>query len=438
MDNRIARREFLQVSTAATAGLALPASGLAQAAEDKDKPVRIGIVGLGNRGSSLLRVLLTFPGVQVRGLCDIDTERLDRARDAVAKAGQEKPETYSQGEDAYKSLVQRDDLDAVVVATPWHWHAPMAVAGMKAGKYVAVEVPAAITLDECWDLVRTHEETGKPCMMLENWSFRRDNLAILNMIRKGLLGDIVHGHCSYSHDCCAWYFDGEGKPRWQGEYLSKRNASQYPTHALGPMVSWMDINCGDAFEYVTSTATRSSGINAYFARKYGPDHPNTKRKFTQGDVVTTVVRTYQGKTIVINNDMQLPRPYDNRWAVQGTLGIYNEQRNAVYLEGRSPKNHKWEPFTPYQEEFEHAWWKALRKGPAKLSHGGTDHLELQKFLAAVRNKTQTPIDVYDSVTMSAIIALSEKSIAQRSAPIDCPDFTHGKWKTRKPAFALDA
>jgi hypothetical protein len=223
--------------------------------------------------------------------------------------------------------------------------------------------------------------------------------------------------------------------RWGGEFLVKYNRDQYPTHSLGPVLSWMDVNCGDAFAYLTSTASASTAINAYFVRKFGPDHPNAKRAYAQGDIVTTVVRTRKGKTIVINYDMQLPRPYDNRWLIQGTLGLYDEARNSVYITGRSPKYHEWEPFPPYQDEFEHAWWKSMQ---GEGSHGGTDPLELKLFVDAVRQKAQTPIDVYDSVVMSCIVPLSEQSIANGSVPVQCPDFTRGKWESRKPAFAAEA
>jgi predicted dehydrogenase len=376
-------------------------------------------------------------GVEIPALCDINTQKLARAQEVVTKAGRPKPEAYSRSPDDYKRLLARDDLDAVLIATPWELHTPMAVDAMKAGKYAGSEVPAAITTDQCWDLVNTHEKTGVPCMMLENWAFRRDNLAVLNMIRKGLLGEILHCHCSYSHNCLHWFFDAKGNPRWNGQHLLKRNASQYSTHGLGPVISWMDINCGDNYDYLTSTATRSIGINDHFARKFGPDHPAAKRNYAQGDIVTTVIRTHKGNTIVVNYDVQLPRPYDNRWAIQGTRGIYNEQRNAVYLEGISPKHGQWEPFPPYQEKHDHAWWKAFKDKAHKFGHGGTDYMELSKFLDAVRNKTQTPLDVYDSVAICAIIPLSEQSIANGSAPVKCPDFTRGKWKTKKPTFALE-
>jgi predicted dehydrogenase len=413
-------------------------AGMSAAVAAAQNPkVRVGIIGLGGRGTSLMTVLLSMDGVEIPAVCDIDQAKVERAQAQVEKTGRSKPEGYSRGENDFIRLLSRSDLDAALIASPWHWHTPMAVAAMKAGKYAAVEVPCAITYDQCWELVNTYEQTKVPCMMLENWSFRRDNLAVLNMIRQGLLGEIVHCHCAHSHDCIDhWFWDAQGNPRWSAEYLSKRNADQYPTHSLGPVMSWMDINCGDTFGYLTSTASRSLGINTYFARKFGPDHPNAKRQFLQGDIVTSVIKTVKGNTIVINYDMQLPRPYDNRWMIQGTNGLYSESRNSVYVHGRSPKYHEWESFDPYQEQYEHRWWKEMKQEGAAASHGGTDFLELQEFLRAVRNKSQTPIDVYDSVTMSVIIPASEESIAKGSAPVPCPDFTRGKWKTRKPTFAL--
>lgn len=431
------RRDFLKLGVAGHMALA---TGSVTAGFSADRPVCVGVVGTGNRGRSLLRILLSLEGVEVPALCDIQKDHLDMARTMVVESGRKKPEGYGADEYSYRRLMEREDLDAVIIASYWEWHAPMAVYGMKMGKYVAVEVPAAYTLDECWDLINTHEATGVPCMMLENWSFRRDNLAVLNMIREGLLGETVHCHCAHSHDCIDhWFFDSEtGLDRWGAKFLVHHNRDQYPTHQLGPVISWMDIGCGDYFDRITSTATDGFGINDYFIRKFGSDHPNAKRDFAQGDIVTTVVRTKKGKSIVINYDMQLPRPYDNRWMVQGTRGIYNEQRDSVYLAERSPKYHDWEPFKPYQENFDHVWWKVLQGSAGTLSHGGTDHLELSLFLRAVRSGTTPPIDVYDSVIMSAQGPLSEKSIASGSVPIEVPDFTRGRWKNRKPGFGVEA
>ncbi|MFC1573804.1 Gfo/Idh/MocA family protein [Candidatus Latescibacterota bacterium] len=435
MENTISRRTFIEAGAATTLGMTLAST--AQAAAD-DRPVRVAVVGTGNRGCSLLRTMAQIKGLSFPALCDINKDNLARAQDIVVKSGRPKPEGYDRGDHAFEKLMERDDIDAVVIATYWQWHAPMAVYGMKQGKYVGVEVPAAITLDQCWDLVKTHEETGVPCMMLENWSFRRDNLALLNMVRQGMFGEIVHCHCAHSHDCIDhWFFDPEGNIRWGGEFLINRNCDQYPTHSLGPVLSWLDINCGDYYDYITSTATDSKSINAYFARKFGPDHPNAKRTFKQGDIVTSTVRTIKGKSIIINYDMQLPRPYDNRWMLQGTEGIYNEQRNALYMVDKSPEYHQWEPFPPYMEKYNHFWygdkeWFAGLEG----GHGGTDALELILFLKAVRERTQTPIDVYDSVLMSCITPLSEASIMKGGQPVKVPDFTGGRWKTQKALFGV--
>jgi predicted dehydrogenase len=435
----ISRREFLKANAVATLSLAAKTRGVNfPHSISGGKPVRIGVVGTGNRGRGLLGILLGMEDVEIPALCDINREHLTMAEDMVSKSDRKKPEGYWKDEYVFQKLMDRDDIDAVIIATYWEWHTPMAVYGMKAGKYVGVEVPAAYTLEECWELVDTYEETHTPCMMLENWSFRRDNLAVLNMIRKDLLGEIVHCHCAHSHDCIDhWFFHPEtGEDRWAAKYLLRHNRDQYPTHQLGPVISWMDIGCGDYYDYLTSTATDCFGINDYFIRRFGPDHPNAKRKYAQGDIVSTVVRTKKGKSIVINYDMQLPRPYDNRWMIQGTRGIYNEQRNAVYLTGRSPEYHNWESFDPYQEKFEHACWQAIKDEAGQFSHGGTDFLELKLFVDAVRSKTQTPIDVYDSVIMSVHGPLSEESIAKGSVPVKVPDFTRGQWKIRKPSFGV--
>jgi len=424
-------------STAADTG-ALPAA-FGQGQAGPDRPVRVGIIGCGARGAGLTGVLLSMPDVRVPAVCDPDPARVHAVSQQVAAAGRPEPAGYGDGPEAWRRLLERDDLDAVVIASRWDQHAEMAVEAMKAGKYAAVEVPCALSLEECRALVETHEATGVPCMMLENWSYRRDNLAVLNMIRRGLFGEMVHCHCAHSHDCIDhWFFDSRGNDRWPARFLIEHNRDQYPTHALGPVLSWLDINVGDAFATITSAATASRGINAHFARRFGPDHPGARRRYAQGDIVTSVIRTQRGRTIVVNYDMQLPRPYDNRWMVQGTLGLYREDPPTVYIVDRSPEYHQWEPFAGYQKDFDHVWWREHGAAARAAGHEGTDYLELRTFLDAVRAGTQTPIDVYDSVTMSMIIPLSERSIAAGGAPVECPDFTSGRWPTRRPTFAVEA
>ncbi len=429
------RRNFIKTTATTTLGVTLASTTLAFNQDENKKPVRVAVIGTGNRGTGLLRNLLTMEGVEIPALCDINTDRLAYASKICVEAGQKEPEVYFKDEYSYKQLMDRENLDAVIIATYWDSHAAIALEAMHHGIYPGVEVPIALSLDECWDLINTSEKTGIPCMMLENWSFRRDNLAILNMIRQGVFGEILHCHCAHSHDCIDhWFFDkNDGHQRWPAEYLLNYNRDQYPTHSLGPVLSWMDINCGDVISEIYSVATASKGINAYFKRRFGEDHPNAKLKFKQGDIVTSTLKTRKGKTIIVNYDMQLPRPYDNRWLIQGTLGVYNEQRYALYIAETSPEYHQWEPFKPYEEKYLHEWWKEGVK--MKEGHGGVDYLELSLFIDAVRNKTQTPIDVYDSVTMSAVVALSGISI-ENNSPIEFPDFTKGKWEKRKPRFAL--
>ena len=428
MTTPIDRRQFTKTAAAVSASTAL---GRIAVGEEHDKPVRIGFVGVGGRGTGMMRHVLGIQGVQVPAVCDTSPAAARRAQEIVAGAGQPRPEAYTKSVTDYERMMDRDDLDAVFIATPWEWHTPMAVYAMQRKKYVGVEVPCALTIDECWQLVKTSEQTGMPCMMMENWSFRRDNLAVLNMIRLGLFGEIVHCHCAHSHNCVTWYMGKE----WPRKHLLERCADQYPTHSLGPVLSWMDINCGDRFDTVVSMASGQWGIDDQLTRKYGKDHALTKSAWKQGDIVTTMVRTVQGKTIVINMDMQLPRPYDNRWLIQGT-------RDAVYLAGDGPGHNaeNWSPFGPHQTKYEHRYWRGKNSPGGKYGlagHGGVDPLELELFVAAVRKKAPTPIDVYDSVVMSCIFPLSEQSIAAGSQPVKCPDFTGGKWQQRKPYFALD-
>jgi len=255
------------------------------------------------------------------------------------------------------------------------------------------------------------------------------------MKRLGMFGEIVHCHCAHSHDCIDhWFFEAKtGEQRWPAEYLLKYNRDQYPTHSVGPIISWMDINRGDIFTEIYSSATASKGINTYFKTEFGENHPNANLKYKQGDIVTSLLKTKMGKTLVINYDMQLPRPYSNRWMLQGTRGVYDEEKNSIYLDHKSPEYHIWEPWKPYEEKYNHKWWQA---DLSTLSHGGTDYTMLVQFVEAVRAKGPTPIDVYDSAVMTAIVELSGISI-EKNAPVPFPDFTKGKWQTNKPYFALD-
>jgi len=418
------RRQFLGGAGALAAAAALPGQDV--------KPVRVGLVGVGNRGGSLLRTMLNLPGVEVPAIGDINEEHLARAQKRAVDAGRPKPEGYSRGPEDFRRLVERDDLDAVINATPWHWHTPIAVAAMKAGKYAATEVPAATTLEECWELVETSEQTGKPCMMLENVNYFRNALAVLNMAQQGLLGEIIHCEGGYQHDVRRALIDEHGDLKWRGVYQVERRGNDYPTHPLGPISWWTDINRGDRFSYLTSMSSKARGMNNYARKIAGPDHPNAKRKFAKGDINTTLIRTENGVTITLYYDTVLPRAYDLILRIQGTEGIYSGTLDKIYIEDVSPKAHEWESMDSYYERYDHPVYKALSKDAEGMGHGGADYITLHQFLRAVRKGTQTPIDVWDSAAWSAIMPLSEMSVDKRSAPVDVPDFTRGRWKEKRP------
>lgn len=397
------------------------------------------MVGVGNRGTGLLKIFLEVPGVEIPAICDINEEHLERGRAIVEKAGHKRPEGYGSGPEDYLRLVARPDLDAVVTATPWQLHTPVAVAAMKAGKYAATEVPAAITVEQCWDLVNTSEQTGMPCMLLENDCFGRGALMALNLIERGVLGEIVHCEGGYDHDLRAELLHN-GQLSWRGVHALNRNANLYPTHPIGPIAWWTGVNRGDRFTYLVSMSSKSRGLNRYAAKHFGPDNINSTRKFADGDVNTSLIMTEKGVTITLNHDTQLPRPYSDSGdtkiplmvqRLQGTDGILFGSLEKIYIDGRSPE-HKWEDTGPYYEQYEHFLWKALGETARSSSHGGEDYVELHQFVRAVRTRTQTPVDVYDAATWSVIVQLSEQSAASKGAAIDFPNFTRGRWKQPRP------
>ena len=427
------RRDFLRCGAgAAAASLTWPTAAQA-AAPVESKKVRLAVIGTGNRGTGLLRIFLTFPDVEVVAVSDLLKDAAERVAKLCSDAGKPTPKVYADDDKAWKKLLETEKIDLAVIATGWPMHAEISLAALEQGVYVGCEVPMSPSVEDCWKLVEMSQKTKTPCMMLENWSFRQDNLAVLNMIRLGLFGEMMHAHCAYSHDARDYfYYNNKGEERWQVQYFKKYNRNYYPTHGLGPILSWLDINAGDRFTEIYSVATAAKGVNARIKQRFGADHPGATAQFAQGDVITSILKTALGKTVVLNLCVQLPRPYANRWMVQGTKGIYDEEKGSIYLEGVSPKASQWEPWAPYQEKYNHRFWHTKHVG----GHDGTDACELRQLVNAVAAKGPVPLDVYDSVTMSAVVELSGRSIAE-NRPIEFPDFTKGAWKTRKPCFALD-
>jgi predicted dehydrogenase len=434
------RRDFIKLGAAA--GLGVAAAGSMISCEKGERqlatapgqpgiapidPVRMAFVGVGMQGSSHVRNFLNIEDVEVRAICDIIPEKVERMQKWVVEAGQPRPNGYSRGEWDFQRMCQEEDLDLVFTATPWRWHVPVCVAAMENGKHAATEVPAAVTLDECWQLVETAEKHQKHCVMMENCCYGRREMMVLNMVRRGLFGELIHAECAYNHDLRNYKLGGLYEGDWRIQHSVKRNGNLYPTHGLGPVAQCININRGDHFDYLVSISSNSRGLNLYAADKLGQDHPYTKQKYALGDVNVSLIHTVKGLTITLVHDTNLPRPYTRINRVQGTRGITHGWPDRIHIEGRSPA-HRWEDFWEYQDEFDHPLWKNVGEKARGAGHGGMDYLEDYRLIQSLRTGTPTDMDVYDAAALSAVSELSERSVADRSRPQDFPDFTRGKWK----------
>lgn len=440
------RRNFIKTSTLTGLGLAMSPM-LTYGNPLKEEKVRIGFIGVGGRGRSHLNNILNRNDVIVPAICDIDPSAIEKSLSMIKKAGEKLPETYTENEYAYLKMLERDDIDGVIIATPWLWHAKMTVDSMKAGKYAGVEVSAATTLEACWDMVNTYEETGVPTMILENVCYRRDVMAVLNMVRQGVFGELVHARCGYRHDLRGVKFSpgvefGEGangEARWRTQHSIHRDADLYPTHGVGPIATMMDINRGNRFESLTSHSTKSRGLHDYIVNhpEGGKDHPNAKIRWELGDVVTTQINTAKGETILVTHDTNLPRPYSLNFEVQGVKGItdFDYHTRRIYIEGVS-EPHTWEDMNEgWLDKYDHPLWKRYGEFAAGSGHGGMDFFVDHAFVESVKRKVSPPLDVYDAAAWSAITPLSEQSLAEGNSVQYFPDFTRGKWINNKPLFA---
>jgi predicted dehydrogenase len=447
------RREFIKGAVVAGAASLLPRQS-AHAAEPavrarsagrtsagfvapKLETVRWGIIGLGNRGTSTLRESLLLEGSEVRALCDPYEPALRRAVESVAKAGKPAAAEYGDGPEAYKKMLERSDIDAVVICTPWRLHVPMAVAAMKAGKHAFVEVPAAVTIEECWQLVETAENTQRHCMMMENVCYGREELMLLAMCRQNVFGELLHGEAAYLHDLRHQIKDIEhGSGSWRVHEHELRNGNLYPTHGLGPVAQYMSINRGDRFASIVSLSSPSLGIPEYAAANFPPGHPRRTAHYVCGDVNTSIIQTANGRTILVQHNTMSPRPYSRLNVIQGTKGIFAGYPNRIYVEGRATKEHEWDTdLTSWYAEFDHPLWKkvsALSSNIKGMGHGGMDFVMRWRIVQCLREGLPLDQDVYDAASWSAIGPLSEQSVAQRGGPVEVPDFTRGQWRTMTP------
>lgn len=392
---------------------------------DSSGKVRLGVIGLGHRGRSLFALLQGMEEVEVPAVSDLHEDRLQLTAEEAGKASRPVPALYRD----YKELLARADIDAVIVSSSWTSHAEIAIAAMKAGKAVGSEVGGASSLEECWELVRTSEATGAPCMLLENCCYGRSEMAVLNMVRQGLFGELIHCQGGYEHDLRDEVAMGIENRHYRIHNYLNRNGDLYPTHGLGLPAACLNINRGNRILSLSSIASKTRGIREWASEHLGPDHPAARSPIELGDIVTTMMKCAHGETILLTHDTSLPRPYSRAGRIQGTKGIWMEDGNTIYIEGSSPA-HEWEPFDSYLERYEHPVWQRYLNDGVKGGHGGMDYLCLRDFVSSVAAGTRPPIDVYDMATWMAITVLSEQSVNAGGAPVAVPDFTNGKWIER--------
>ncbi len=391
--------------------------------------VRVGVIGAGQRGKGVTCDLLTtFDTVKVTAICDNFEDRAEKLAEYVTEKTGVVPFVTKD----HHELLAREDIDAVMIFTPWECHIPMAIDAMNAGKAVGVEVCGATSVQECWDLVRTWEKTRVPFMFLENCNYGRPELAVMNMVRQGLFGELVHCDGAYGHDLRDEISEGVERHHYRLRHYKQRNCENYPTHALGPIAKILDINDGNRFVSLVSMSSKAAGLQHYLK-----DHTcagcDENTNWTQGDVFTTLIKCANGETIKLTLDTTLPRYYTRDFTIRGVKGFYEEKTNSVYLDGMDHNNwsEHWNNLEEYYKDYEHPIWKKFLAGGVVGGHGGMDGLVYGAFIECLRNGWDMPIDVYDAAAWMAITPLSEESVRLGSAAVAIPDFTDGKWLQRE-------
>ena len=402
---------------------------------EKGKTVRLGVIGLGGRGMSQTDTLLQMPDVEIVAVCDVYDDRVQKGQDLVFEKRGVRPD----GETDYKKVLARPDIDAICVFTSWETHIDICVQAMRAGKKVATEVGGANSVDECWKLVRAKEETGIECMMLENCCYGKEEMTLLNMIRQGVFGTLVHCQGGYEHDLRYEIGNGDINRHYRQRHFLHRNGELYPTHELGPIAEYLNINRGNRMVSLCAMSSKAAGLHAWL-QEHRPDSELVNAQVNQGDIVTTMISCANGETILLTHDCTLPRPYSRGGRIQGTKGIWMEDNRSIYIDGRSPVDpgywtHRWEKDEAYMEEYKHPLWQAYEEFGLRGGHGGMDYLVLRAFVESVQKDECPPIDTYDTASWMAITALTEQSIAMGGAPVPVPDFTEGRWLQKRESFA---
>ena len=381
-----------------------------------------GVVGLGNRGHGQLELIHNMADVKVLAICDKYQDRVDAGLAVVPDA---------RGTRDYHEILAMPEVEVVFIFTDWLTHIPIAIEAMKAGKHVAMEVGGAGSVEDCWALVRAAEETGKECMLLENCSYGADEMAIINMIRQGKFGEIVHCEGAYAHDLRDEIGNGDVNRHYRQAHFLHRNAELYPTHELGPIAQYLRLGRGNRMLSLVAMASKAAGLHEWL-QKNRPGTALADAQVNEGDVVTTLISCAGGQTILLSHDCTLPRPYSRRNVVRGTKGCWYEDGHMMYIDGETPQpEHHWthvgESDARLLAEYRHPLWKAYDEFGARGGHGGMDYLVLRAFIEAIQNHTPVPIDVYDTASLMCITPLSEQSIAMGGMPVPVPDFTSGAW-----------
>lgn len=445
------RKEFIKSTALAAAAVSLPGKTLL--ASFADAKVRMALIGTGLRGQNHLELLLRRTDVDVVAICDVSNVMLATAKDMVSKSGKKMPQVYTGDDYAWKRLLDKEKLDGVIIATPWEWHKPMVIGSLEAGlKYVGTEVILGITLQDHWDVVKAAEKYNANVMMLENVCYRRDVMAVLNMVRQGLFGELIHLQGGYQHDLREVKFNdgvhpyghgvefgekGFSEAKWRTNHSVRRNGDLYPTHGVGPIANYININRGNRFLSLCSFSTKSRGLHNHIVKQGGENHPNAKVRFKLGDIVTTSIDCANGETILLQHDTNLPRPYSLGFRVQGTEGLWMDINRSIYIQDKSAKNDQWDTAKEWLDKYDHPLWARWSKDTEGAGHGGMDFFVVHSFIESIKRKQPTPMDVYDAAAWSAITPLSEQSIELGHETVEFPDFTGGQWMYRKPVFALN-
>jgi predicted dehydrogenase len=443
------RRQLLGAAVAASSALALGAHIQARAATPNGKAgasvmnlakpkmnkVRFGFIGVGMRGHELLRLMLAVEGAEISAVCDIHEPTLDRAAQLVMERTGKKPALITGRDDAYKALLERSDIDAVIIATPWQWHVPMALDAMAAGKETFVEVPAALTVEDCWKLVEASEKHQVNCMMLENCCYGRSELMVLNMVRDGVLGEIAHAEGAYIHNLWELLSTSMevGEGTWRPEWYSRRRANVYPTHGLGPIAQYMDINRGDRFDFLVSMSTFPNRPKQYSRDKLPPDAARKQLRAVLKDTNSSLIQTARGRTILLQHDIGTPRPYDRINLIQGDKGMFCGYPDRLALESEHGAE-EWVDLRAWEQKYDNPLWKKLENVTVEQGggHGGMDLVMVWRLVYCLRNGVALDQNVYDAAAWSVIFDISEQSMRDRSRPRDFPDFTRGGWKSAPP------